>query len=259
MDRLWKIFIYRFQTKRIRQLPWGVLTILISLALVSFIWSIIQTSDWAGAALNFSTEMAGAVVTYLLLEIVLGSKQRKQHLIAQMGSSVNEIAIVAVEELRRNRWLFDGSLKNAVIGLGELSGLAGAANLRGANLKSAMMNGVYLFVANLEGANLTDAKLVNANLNGANLKDANFYDASLDGAEFVDADLQGASLSRAYLGGAELHGAKLQGAMLDCYGLDKANLEAAQYDSQTIWPEGFDPVVAGAILVEEESKEEPNE
>jgi len=55
----------------------------------------------------------------------------KADLIAQMGSSVKDVAIAAVEELRRHGWLCDGSLQGAI--------------LSGANLE-----GAYLVMANTE-------------------------------------------------------------------------------------------------------------
>jgi hypothetical protein len=53
------------------------------------------------------------------------------------------------------------------------------------------------------------------------------------------ADLSGANLSAATPIGAKLLGANLSGA----------NLQEAKYDKDTKWPDGFDPVAAGAIKV----------
>ena len=61
------------------------------------------------------------------------------------------------------------------------------------------------------------------------------------------------SLSRAILNGAILNGAKLSGAILSGTDLRGAKLSStflsgAIYDQNTIWPQGFDPEKAGAIL-----------
>jgi uncharacterized protein YjbI with pentapeptide repeats len=56
------------------------------------------------------------------------------------------------------------------------------------------------------------------------------------GRKCVGADLQGVDLSGADLGGANL---------------SRADLRGAKYDADTTWPEGFDPVAAGAELVED--------
>jgi len=58
-------------------------------------------------------------------------------------------------------------------------------------------------------------------------------------------DLSGADLSRADLWGANLNVADLRGA-----NLYEANLSMVRYNARTMWPEGFDPVAAGAVLVE---------
>jgi hypothetical protein len=42
----------------------AVLLLVVVVALVSSLWSVSRTCDWEGAALNFGTELAGAVVTY---------------------------------------------------------------------------------------------------------------------------------------------------------------------------------------------------
>ena len=61
----------------------------------------------------------------------------------------------------------------------------------------------------------------------------------------MGADLEGANLTGADLALARLTGADLTGA-----GLTGTELKGAVYDEHTKWPEGFDPVAAGAVLVE---------
>ncbi len=211
------------------RLRWVVLCVLIAVALVSSLIALLSGSQWQDALLNFGTEMAGAVVTYALFELIIerrerekvGEKQlesRKAELIAQMGSSVRDVAIPATEELRRCGWLQDGSLKRANLGDGNLQGVP----LWGASLQEAIL--VY---ANLEGAILTGTKLQGANLGGANLQEANLGGANLQGTTLVGANLQGANL----------RGANLQGAILTY-----ANLQEAKYNNVTIWPEGFTPL-----------------
>ena len=50
--------------------------------------------------------------------------------------------------------------------------------------------------------------------------------------------------------GAILTGADLTGADLRRANLTWAALTGTHYDEHTQWPEGFDPVAAGAVLVE---------
>ena len=57
-----------------------ILLVLIGVALASSLWAVWPwpTGDWKGLALNFGTEMAGAVVTYLLLELVIGRIEKRE-------------------------------------------------------------------------------------------------------------------------------------------------------------------------------------
>jgi uncharacterized protein YjbI with pentapeptide repeats len=133
-------------------------------------------------------------VTYYLFERVIGHMKKletekkeleanKADLIAQMGSSVKDVAIAAAEELRRHGWLRDGSLQGAILFV---------ANLQGAILFEANLQGADLFVANLQGAELLGANLQGAYLSGANLQGAYLVMANLQGAVLIGANLQGA-------------------------------------------------------------------
>jgi|GEM_PF-1623077 len=102
-------------------------------------------------------------------------------------------------------------------------------NLRGADLQN----------ANLTSFNLFKVNLANANLNGAILVSADLKAAILQGTKLINANLSQALLNNANLIGADLTDADLINAVLT----------NARYDATTIWPNGFDPVAAGAILV----------
>jgi Pentapeptide repeats (8 copies) len=91
----------------------------------------------------------------------------------------------------------------------------------------------------LSGADLFDANLAGTDLRGADLSDALLSEADLRAADLSGANLVGADLSEANLCGADLKDADLTGA----------DLTGARYDSLTVWPEGLDPAVAGAICV----------
>jgi hypothetical protein len=106
-------------------------------------------------------------------------------------------------------------------------------NLRGADFREADLRGLVLTRSSLLRSqsglqtDFTKANLAGANLMGAFLKDVNFRQASLRGADLTMADLSGADLTGAVLEGATLTG--------------------AAYNTLTRWPEGFDPVRAGAL------------
>jgi len=72
------------------------------------------------------------------------------------------------------------------------------------------------------------------------------------GADLREADLRGAKLTGAFRGadltGADLTGADLTVADLTVANLTKVKLNGAFADTDTQWPEGFDPVAAGVIF-----------
>jgi len=102
-------------------------------------------------------------------------------------------------------------------------------NLKKAKLSKAQLNNAHLGKANLAWADLTRANLTQAYLSRVNLKNANLGYANLKGANLTNANLIGANLTMA--------------------DLTEAKLTNAKYDSKTKWPEGFDPVAAGAKLI----------
>jgi len=189
-----------------------VLAILVGIGFWALMASMVAASladDWLGWVMNLGTEIVGAVAIYLILDQIIGGRERreaaeremeahKKDLIARMGSQVHDVAIEAVDELRRRGWLTDGSLQGKFLP---------SANLLGADLMG----------ANLQGADLRYANLQRADLSGANL----------EGAILVRADLQGATLLIANLQGADLWDAKLQGA----------NLVRATFDHRTTVPD----------------------
>ena len=168
----------RQEWRSISPLQKWVLAILLAVALVSALPAILMDNDqtWAGFGVNLGTEMIGAVATYILLQLVIGGRARKEELIAQMGSTVNDVAVHAAYELRRHGWLTDGSLMGA-----DLSGV----DLSKADLSSANLSGARLVEANLGGADLRGADLRGADLSGANLEEAKATPEQLDQAATV--------------------------------------------------------------------------
>jgi uncharacterized protein YjbI with pentapeptide repeats len=218
----------------------GVLLILIVVALASSLWAVWPwpTGDWKGLALNLGTEMAGAVVTYALLELFIGGRERREakkaDLIAQMGSGVKDVAIAAAEELRRRGWLTDGSLQGANLHEAELP----EANLSEADLQRAHLEGANLNEADLQGAHLEGAFLREAKLREASLFRASLQRAHLEGANLSEADLRDADLRDADLRGAKLIWANLRGANLGEAELEGAYLGEAKCNDNTILPDG---------------------
>ena len=180
-----------------------ILGALVAVALAFSLPSAALSGDWLGLFLNMGTEIGGAVVTFILIDRIVGGGEEearlKTDLIAQLGSRVNEEAIRAAEELDRHGWMADGSLYRA-------------------NLSDAHLQGALLMAPDLRRA-----ALINAHLQGASIVDADLREALL-----TEADLREASLQDAYLQGANLVAANLQGA----------NLRDAEFDEHTVLPNG---------------------
>lgn len=193
----------------------AVLGILIAVALgssgLSLVVNILNNVDtspawWVSWLQNFSTEMFGAFLTFILIELVVGGREKrreeeratadlKARLIRQMRSKIYQEAIRAAEELREHGWLTDGSLHG--MHLGDLN--LHKADLSGANLKDAYLGDSNLQEAFLGGSNLQNTRLFYANLQNADLQFAN-----LGGATLAGVNLKGASLRYANLQGSNL-------------------------------------------------------
>jgi hypothetical protein len=252
-----------------------VLFLLVSMAIISVFASGIANSthadgDWlAGLFSNLGTEMVGAVLTYVLFEIIIGERQkqeekteaseaRKLELMSQLRSQVNPVALQAIEAMRPYGWLKDGSLKGADLHGANLEGapLAGTnlqeaslvmTKLKGARLAGANLRGANMMISDLRDAELTGISLQRAHMAGANLQGVDLARASLQEANLTHANLQGVGLVGTSLQGAYLEGTNLQGAHLHVANLEKAflvdanlqgitGLETAQFDEATILP-----------------------
>jgi hypothetical protein len=214
-----------------------------ALALVAIALSLgaaLYSGDWSGLFLNLGAEFAGAVVIYLLIELLIerreGRESRKEELILQLGSKARDVATAASEELRRRGWLFDGSLRGAYLYW---------ANLSGAYLYKADLQGVMLNASNLEESSLVMANLQGASLQFCDMKDAFAVGANLQNASLIGADLHGANLGMANLRGADLCSANLKGTCLSWANLLDATLisdedkgHRVQFDKHTILPDG---------------------
>ena len=153
---------------------------------------------------NFGTEMFGAFLTFLLIEVLVEKRRQrlrkqeerverelvsrreqetyKAQLIRQMGSEDSATVLQAVGELKARGWLADGSLREA--------------DLTEANLQRSHLADATLEKANLRHANMEGANLRGANLQGAYLHSANLQEADLGGAQVTAWQLQQASQMR---------------------------------------------------------------
>jgi len=207
-------------------------------------------ADYVAFLSNLAPEAIGILVTVFLIDRLYTMrdeerqvKDLKERLVREAGSSSNETAKKAIDELRSKGWLQgeDGLLKGQ-----KFEG----ANLRGANLQW----------ANLEGASFYEVNLVESKLNGANMADVGMYDTSLRRADltetnlsgatyhfncdFTDATLEHTSMGHSIMrGGVEFEGAYMSWVYLEGADMVGANLRGARFsgthlDETTILPDG---------------------
>ena len=225
---------------RSSKVKWVVLAGLVAFAVLSgLIGHSTTDEDLKGMCFGFVTELSGAVITFILLELIVGGverqeekkqqkiekeRERKRQLIAMLRSrEKTEQQKDALDELKRC-WLYDGSLNEQ--------------NLEGANLSEMRLAGAKLRSAILIEANLQCAHLGDSILDGAYLTDANLNNADLDGAKLMRARLDGATLIKANLRNADLSHAHLEGANLTGADLTSANWSEVVLDEDTILPDG---------------------
>jgi uncharacterized protein YjbI with pentapeptide repeats len=227
-------------------------------------------SWWVSWLQNFSTEMFGAFLTFILIELVVGGRKErvaeertlnreKVNLIQSLRTGNKRTVKVTLERLRENGWLTDGSLRGASLVGADLkqvdlnrADLQGCI-LRNSDLQEAILTEANLpFIdlegANLKGANLRAAKLYGVNLyrtildyadmSAANLGLISFYDASLSGANLTNTDLKGKLLVDSDLTGTILKGADLEGAKLGVYDSRFPELLPPLMDEDTVLPDG---------------------
>ncbi|MFV0473541.1 MAG: pentapeptide repeat-containing protein, partial [Pikeienuella sp.] len=102
--------------------------------------------------------------------------------------------------------------------------------LPGANLGRARMEGADLSRARLEGANLAGARIEGADISWARMEGADLSDARMEGAKLEEAQMEGADLGGARMERAYLRWAKMKGTNLTRARLEDANLEEAQME-----------------------------
>lgn len=198
----------------------------IIVGLVSFVIGLVFTINWRTLLPEFlenlGPELVGIGITVLVIDTANQRRDKqaeirldKKRLVREMSSPDNATALRAVQELKDNGWLYDGSLARkrfhymrAIVpeDINKPSG----ANLRRANLSSADLRSVEFFDANLQGADLSRAILQGANLEGAYLEEATLVEANLENANLNSANMENAGLIHANLRGANLWGANLQ-------------------------------------------------
>jgi uncharacterized protein YjbI with pentapeptide repeats len=127
-------------------------------------------------------------------------------------------------------------------------------NLRNADFRDAFIEGICIDGVDLRGADFSGSEIYwgnffMSNCEGCLFRKARLQGACLDSVNFRAADFSGACISHDnLLSPSTLLGADFSGAFLD-----DAKMSGCEYNSDTIFPEGFDPQQKGLVLTEEKS------
>ena len=142
----------------------------------------------------------------------------------------------------------NGSLSNSVDFRGvNLTGV----DLSSFDLSQAQFGNTTVFSDGSNGVNLSGT---NANLSNLSLDNISFLGAQLNGANLSDSNLTNTIFFDADLSNAQVNNSNLTGA-----NLTDANLTLTAYNAFTIWPDGFDPVAAGAVSSDQDFIDYMNE
>jgi uncharacterized protein YjbI with pentapeptide repeats len=253
------IMITSSKRRSMNLIDWLVMGILIVLFVGAVAMSLfshfrshaIDVWAWADSILqNFGTEMLGAFLAFLLIEVLRGyrrereaearlAEEKKIQLIARIRSGSQEDARETIAELRKRGWLQSGVLKGEDLRDANLvKARLTKADLSRANLRGVSLNMARLLEANLQGANMIWCDLSSASLDNANLQEAILRRARLAHTSLKGTNLQNAAMQSAQLSGAKLHGTDLRGADLRGAGFVNPNIGEAEFDQDTILPDG---------------------
>lgn len=206
-----------------------VVAILVFMALISLLGSArfhFNTGEtnwsswWDGALQNFSTEMMGALVAFILFDQIIEARKRREDKQEALDNEIDSL----IHQMQSD----DPAI--ATIGYKQASSKLMFQNR---SLEGKLMIGV-----NLQGQSLIGAKLRGTTLIGSHLEGATLWQAELQDAIFTQAHLQDAKMKGANLQGADLYGTKLQGANLTGVNLADTNIQNAECNEETILPDG---------------------
>jgi uncharacterized protein YjbI with pentapeptide repeats len=205
-------------------------------------------------AISFKTlsQAVNASVLISAITFIAGEQQRRDAQVYQAWQVINSAAnhrgsggrIQALEflnsEPRRIPWFWLHWQRESLSGLEVpnaylIPSRKATDKKRGIQLSKAILND-----ANLQGAHLSDAKMQGARLDIANLQ----------GADLSDANLQGAILDIANLQGADLTDAKMQKAKYTDKSTspETCKIYLKDYPCPTIFSRDFDPKAARMVL-----------
>lgn len=167
---------------------------------------------------------------------------------AKTAADISNAERKLAEAVRMQKSLLEPATTPPLTAAALRAGLIEAKDLNGISMNGADLSGASIVYRELRGADFTGANLTKVRLQGCDLRAATFEGGNLTSTVFFRADLRGANLSGANVRKADFSQARLEGANMRVTGLETADLKAT-FDDSTIWPENFDPINAGAVLI----------
>lgn len=205
-----------------------------------------RLSTWAESELK---RVGGIVDETNQAVAVAEAKIQSAKTAAEIANAERKLA----DAVRRQKSLLEAPVTPPITAAALRAGLVEAKQLNGLSMKGADLSDAHIIYKEFRGADFAEANLKGSSLQGCDLREATFTGTDLTEAVFYAADLRGADLSNAKVNGANFTQARLEGANMRAQSLKTADLRAT-YDQSTLWPAGFDPVKAGAVLVDSSSK-----
>lgn len=192
---------------------------------------------WENWLQQLSGELLGALVIYLLVEMVLrrwpGTAEGADEVVLPPKHDTRPGRPLSVAESLHQQAISDyvARLKQATTREARqviLDQMKAQGVLPGANLSN----------LDLKGANLYDCDLRGVSFESSNLENAYMIEANLQGANLNQANLQNAELSWTNLKGAFLGAADLRGTWMLQANLEDAFVKTAEFDYNTRLPDG---------------------
>ncbi|WP_318392856.1 pentapeptide repeat-containing protein [Enterobacter sp.] len=119
--------------------------------------------------------------------------------------------------------------------------------LDGTIFKNAHLRNILIQYTSAKNAVFYQAALMNALLNNSDISGGDFRRSKPIGANFEQCILIKANFNNADVWHANFSGANLCGANLLFKRYEGINITNALFDKNTLWPDGFDPILNGAV------------
>ena len=136
---------------------------------------------------------------------------------------------------------FDGMYMHALLGFG--------LKFNRASFVSCFLGGAFMRRAEVMHADFTNAVISELQLTNAKVCSSIFRNCDMTVGHFEGADFTGADFSGAKMLDTHFENCNLRGAIMLGTEIESAIFTGAKFDRHTVWPEGFNPLEHGAILI----------